>query len=167
MPPIIPLPATAFEVGILPTDLSKRMRERLRGSATGDDVIWRKDRQQLLIHTASLVIRVLDGWLLASLETETDQTNKQVLQFVFHVGNQTAGDGTAAACTINAGSASAAALVDVWGRDLQRVLWDAVLDGIEASVAQVSQQSPGVPVTLAGFWAGVRGVHVNIISGAF
>jgi len=113
------------------------MQARLLGTATGEAVVWQKDRHRLLIHTASLAVRSLDGWLLVNLEVEADQTKRQLLQFVFHVGRQGESDGTQAACTIHSTS-QAAPLLEPWGRDLQRVLWDAVLDAIESGVERVS-----------------------------
>lgn len=160
-----PRTAAAFDVTIATAALAKRMQERLRGPATAGNVVWQKDRQRLLIYPDSLIARTLEGWLLVNLNVETDQTKQQLLQFVFHVGKLDETDGHNAACTINAGTVPASQLVDPWGRDLQRVLWDAVLDAIEMSVTGVQQQIGGRAVTLGGFYADAKAIHVSVIPG--
>src|SRR5437016_10994840 len=112
------------------------MAERLRGGSQSAQVVWQSPTQRVLVHTESLVVRSLDGWLVANLDLETDQTKRRTIQFVFYLGRKNESDGVQAACTINAPSPEAAALADAWGRDLQRVLWDAVLDGVEACLAR-------------------------------
>jgi hypothetical protein len=157
--------AKAFDVMAPIEEIGRRMREQLRGGTNRDQVVWQKDRQRLLIHAGSLAVRGLDGWLLANLEVESDETRRQLLQFVFYVGRGGQNDGTQAACGINAATEPAAHLIEPWGRDLQRVLWDGVLDAIEASVARVATQLGERPVTLAGFFAEAGTFHVSVLPG--
>lgn len=147
-------------------EVGRRMRERLRGEATGTEIVWQKDRQRLLIYTASLIVRSLEGWLLVNLEVETEQTKRQLLQFVFFIGKRGESDGMKAACTINPASAKGALLAEAWGRDLQRVLWDAVLDALESSLDQVSRTKES-SMTLAGFHCDEKAIHVSVVAGEF
>jgi hypothetical protein len=155
----------AFELSIATADLGRRMAERLRGGAASAKVVWQNQSRRVLVHTDSLAVRSLDGWLLANLDLETDQTKKRTIQFVFYVGTKDESDGVQAACTINAPSPEAAQLADAWGRDLQRVLWDAVLDGVEACVARVAAQFGRQPVTLAGFISTPQSLVVTVLAG--
>jgi len=156
----------AFELSIATSDLGKRMAERLRGGAAAAKVVWQSDGRRVLVHTDSVAVRSLDGWLLANVDLETDQTKKRTLQFVFYLGKQSETVNVNAACTINAPTPEAAQLADAWGRDLQRVLWDAVLDGVEACVARVAAQVGSQPVTLGGFFSNPQSLVVSVLAGA-
>ena len=156
----------ALKMSIMPSELGVRMRDRLRGNSTQLKVVWqRPDGQRLLIDTATFKARMLDGWLLASFDVQTDQTGKQNLQFVFFVGKPGEGDKVQAASTINAPSTGAAQIAAVWGADLQRVLWDAVLDGVEAAVHRASTMKPGEKVTIQGFHCTAEGFHAEVLTG--
>ena len=156
----------ALKMSILPGELGVRMRDRLRGNSTQLKVVWqRPDGQRLLIDTSTFKARMLDGWLLASVDLQTDQTGKQNLQFVFFVGKPGEGDSVQGSATINAPSAAAAQIAAVWGADLQRVLWDAVLDGIEAAVHRAATTKPGEKLTLQGFHCTSEGFHADVLTG--
>src|SRR5262245_14447954 len=127
---------TAFELSFPTALLGRRMMERLRGSAPSFQVVWQDHGRRLLVHADSLGARSVDGWLLVNLDVEADQTKRCTLQFVFYLGKKGESDNLHAACAINAPTPQAAYLADAWGRDLQRVLWDAVLDGVEACMAR-------------------------------
>lgn len=141
------------------------MAFRLRGAAPTVKVVWQNQSQRVLVHTDSLVVRSLDGWLLANLDLETDQTKRRTLQFVFYVGKKDESDGVQAACTINAASPEAAQLADAWGRDLQRVLWDGVLDAVEVCVARAAALAPTQSVTLGGFFSNAQSLVVSVLAG--
>lgn len=156
---------TAFELSIATTDLAKRMRDRLHGGTTMPQVLWQKQTSRILIHVDRLIVRSLDGWLLVNLDLESDETKRQLLQFVFYLGKRDEGDGVQAACTINAATPQASQIADAWGRDLQRVLWDAVLDAVETCVARVSAQVGAQPVTLGGFFSNPQSIVVSVLAG--
>ena len=157
---------TALELSIATTDLSRHCAERLRNGSATADFVWQSGTRRLLLHTGSLAVRSLEGWLLVSLDAETDQTGRATLQFVFSMGKRTSGNSVQAACTINAPTAQAAQIADAWGRDLQRVIWDAVLDGVEACVARAALlQNRGQALTLAGFFTDAQSVIVSVLAG--
>lgn len=155
----------AYELAIAASDLGRGCADRLKNGATTPDVVWQNGTLRLLVHTGSLVIKPLPGWLLIGLDVETDQTKRQTLQFVFYLGTRDDGDSTSASCTINAPTVAAAQIADGWGRDLQRVLWDAVLDGVEACVAKAAAQVPSQPVTLQGFFSDAQSIIVTVLAG--
>jgi hypothetical protein len=129
-------------------------------------VVWQDGGQRALLHLDSLRIRVVDGWLLCNHDLQTDPTGRQLLQFVYYLGPSGDAAGLAAAATINAATIPASQLADRWGPDVQRLLWDAVLDGIEAGVQHVREQKPSTPVTLQGFGCDNDQLHVQVLAGA-
>lgn len=151
----------------LPTaQLAGRMRDRLDGSANkANQVIWTKGTRRLLVFVDSLKVRSVDGWLLAQLDAQTDQTGRQTLKFIFYAGRQHEGEGTHAAVVTHAATVQAAQIAEVWEHDLQRVLWDAVLDAIELSMSRAAAQAPNQPLTLEGYYADAQAFHVNILAG--
>jgi len=70
-----------------------------------------------------------------------------------------------AAATINAASVATSQLADRWGAQVQRVLWDAVLDGIETSIRHVKEQQPGQRVQLLGFTGATNLLNVKVLAG--
>jgi hypothetical protein len=159
---------TAIRLSIPAAELGRRIGERLRGSAaTGiAKYVWQGDGQRVLIHGDSLVVRFLESWLVLNLDLQTDQTGRQTLQFVFFLGKPGDGDGIQAACTINAPTVGGGQLAAAWGADLQRVLWDAVLDTMEAAVYHAANQKLGA-VTLQGFHCTPDVMNIDMIAGEF
>lgn len=157
----------AFQVSLSIAELTARMRTRLFGGTQpeGPKVVWSRGEKRVLLHLDSLRLRAVDGWLLINLELETQPTGRQRLQFVFFVGQDGEGDGLRAAGTVNAPSLQSAQLAEAWSDDLQRVLWDAVLDGIEASVARVEQQNAGKRLQLQGFSCASNALQVRVLAG--
>src|SRR5262245_13100058 len=157
----------SWKLSIPAADLGRRLRERLQGdgTTTAPKFVWQRDAQHVLVHADSLISRFVDGWLLCSLDLETDQTKRQTLQFVFFVGNTGEGPGLQAACTINAPTAGAAQLAAAWGDDVQRVLWDAILDAIEKAIYHAETLRPGEKLTLAGFHCTPDALHVQVFAG--
>jgi hypothetical protein len=130
------------------------MRERLRGNAvaTASSIVWqRPDGQRLLIELTTLKLKIIDGWLLCDLTVQTDQTGRANLQVVFFLGRPQEADGLQAAVTVNAANPAATQVAAVWGDDIQRVLWDVVLDVLEASVWETSERLPNQRITIQGF----------------
>jgi hypothetical protein len=156
---------TAFELSLATAEIGRRLMTTLRGGGATADVIWQNGTRRVLVHTASVVARAVEGWLLVNLDLETDQTKRCTLQFVFYLGKRAEGSGIEAACTINAATPEAAQLADAWGRDLQRVIWDTVLDGVEACVSRMAAQLGSQPVTLGGFFTDGTSLIVSILAG--
>lgn len=157
----------ALKLSVTAGELGLRIRERLRGNAvaTATKVTWqRPDGQRLLVDLASIKIKVLDGWLLCELAAQTDQTGRATLQFVFFMGRPKEADGLQGSATINAANLAATQIAAVWGADLQRVLWDVVLDVLEACVWQVSQQKAGQAITIQGFHCTPDMFHAEVIA---
>ncbi len=157
----------ALKLSTPASDLAVRMKERLRGNAiaTARSVVWqRHDGDRILIDLTTLKLKVLDGWLLCSLDAQTDQTGRANLQIVFFLGRPQEADGLQAAVTINAATPAATQIAAVWGEDLQRVLWDVVLDVLEASVWQASIQQKDQPVTIQGFHCASDTLHAEVVA---
>jgi hypothetical protein len=156
-----------LQASIATADLGQRMRERLGGAqAKAARVVWQERARQVLIHLDSLRHRAVDGWLVCSLDLQTDQAGRQTLQFVFFIGRKREGDGPQAGATINATTAQAAQLAEQWGAQVQRVLWDAVLDAIEAAVHRAGERKPKTELTLRGFHCANEALNVEVLTGA-
>jgi hypothetical protein len=156
---------TAFELSIATADLGRRISVGLRGGAASADVVWQNQTRRVLVHTSSIASRFVEGWLLVNLDLESNQTKRCTLQFVYYLGKRNDANGAEASCTINAPTDGAAQLADAWGRDLQRVIWDSVLDGVEACVARVAAQVGSQPVTLGGFFTDANSLIVSVLAG--
>ena len=147
-------------------ELESRIRQRLSGvDSDARHVVWQSGANTVLIRSDRVRTRLLDGWLLVSIELDTEQTGRRPLELVYRLGTKESGRGTAAAVKINAATAEATALAEIWGADLQRVVWDAVLDGIEAVLGAVRRKHPRDPLVLSGFHAGRTGLTVDVASG--
>src|SRR3954453_14230662 len=93
-------------------DVIARMRERLRPNAATPAVVWQDKSDRVLIHADSLNARFVDGWLVASLDLQSDQTGRQALQFVYFIGSAAEGPGLNAGATVNAATPQAALLAE-------------------------------------------------------
>ena len=155
----------ALQISIPVAEIGRRMRHRIAGSSTAPQVVWADGQQRVLVHADSLKVRALDGWLLCHIELETDTTKRQRLQIVFFLGREAEGDGPSAAASINAPSTGSAQLAERWGRDLQRVLWDAVLDGIEAAVHHAKESSKAA-IQVLGFTCKNEELHIRVLTGS-
>ena len=157
--------STQLAVG--PQDLLNRIKQRVLGANnTEHGVIWHSGSNRVLILAESLQARVLRGWLLVSVGLQTDQTGRTLLEFVYFIGAPGEADGITAAVRINAATTEATQLAEVFGNDLQRVIWDAILDTIEVSLRTATRVFPNQPLTLRGFQAGPDGVLVDVLAGA-
>lgn len=156
----------ALRLSIPATDLEQRLKERLRGDppSAATQVVWQRDSDSVLVNTDTLTVRLLDAWLLCNLDLQTDQTGPQTLQFVYFLGKVGEGDGLQAACTINAPTPGAAQIAAAWGNDLQRVLWDAVLDAIEMMVYHAESLKKGA-ITVGGFHCTSDAIFVDLLAG--
>ncbi len=148
-------------------DVQSRIRQRLAGlNPTARRVVWRSATHAVFIYVDRTQARLLRGWLVVGLDLETDQTGRHPLELVFFLGAPQDGDGTSAAVRINAASREAATIAEVWGDDLQRVVWDAVLDAIQVALQRARRDHPNQPLALRGFLATPEGLQVNVVAGA-
>jgi hypothetical protein len=148
-------------------DVQARIRQRLSGlNPAARRVIWRSATHALFIYADRTQARLLRGWLVVGLELETEQTGRQTLELVFFLGAAQDGDGNGAAVRINAATREAAMLAEVWGNDLQRVVWDAVLDAIQIALQRARRDNPNQPLTLRGFVGTPEGLQVTVVTGA-
>jgi hypothetical protein len=159
------VPALSISIGA--SDLSGRMQDRLRGlnAAKPNTIVWQQGANQVAIFIDSLKARLLDGWLICNLDMQSDATGRQTLQIVFFLGKAGDASGTNAASTVNAPTLQAAQLANQWGDELHRVLWDAVLDAVEAALFQLEARSTAGPFTLQGFRGAVDLLEVDVIAG--
>lgn len=147
-------------------DLLTRIRQRLMGvNNTGRLVVWHSGSNRVLINGGTLQARLLRGWLLVSVDLQTDQTGRATLEFVYFLGAPGEADGNSAASKINAATRQASQLAEIFGDDLQRVIWDAVLDAIEAAIRAVANKYRNQPLTLRGFQADPEGLLVDVLAG--
>ena len=158
----------AVNVAIPAGELIKRMKDRLRMPAAGavNTVVWQRGSDRAILLIDSLKTKFLDGWLLCSLDLQSDGTGRRTLQFVFYLGTEQDAGSLHGACAMNLATPQAAQLADVWGADLRRVLWDAVLDAIEAAVQLTSDKKRGLALTLEGFGCTPKRLQVSILAGA-
>jgi hypothetical protein len=155
----------SLSLTIAASDVQARIRQRLVGlNPTARRAIWRSASQAVFIYADRALARFLRGWLVVGLELETNQTGRHTLELVFFLGSPQDGDGTGAAVRINAPTRDGAMLAELWGDDLQRVVWDAVLDAIQLAVQRARR--PGEPLAIRGFLATPEGLQVNVVTGA-
>ena len=156
-----------LNVSLSADQLTKRMQDRLRGlsPAVANTVLWQQQNNRVLIFVDSLHTRLLQGWLLANLDLQADETGRQTLQFVFYLGAEGLGDGLHAGGTVNATTPQASRQAEVWGVSLERVLWDAVLDALEVFIEQAAAQHPGQAVALEGFRANPNALSAVLLAG--
>ncbi|MEZ6060148.1 MAG: hypothetical protein R3C19_07300 [Planctomycetaceae bacterium] len=119
----------------------------------------------MLIHADRTQARLLDGWLVVGLLLETEQTGRRSLEIVYFLGTPNEADGISAAARINAADRETAMLAEVWGDDLQRVVWDAVQDAIQIALQTARRQFANEPLTLRGFTASPEGIDVSVVAG--
>jgi hypothetical protein len=148
-------------------EVAERIQLRLRAGAPADArvVLWERDGRRVLLHLFTLRVSIKDGWLLADLGLQTEPTGRRLLQFVFFLGTDGEGDGTQAGGTIHTDSREGAELAQAWGDDLQRVIWDGVLDVVEGSLNVAERRHPGLPLSVLGFSCSDDQLHVDIHAG--
>ena len=156
----------ALRVAVAVDDIASRMRQRLHalGDFDAREVVWQEGTARLLLHTHALQVRALEGWLVGNLDVQTDEAGRATLQFIFFLGDEREA-GPHGSATINAATREAAQIADRWGRDLLRVLWEAVLDGIEASIETTSIQFGGRRVAVAGLFSTRKAFFVDLVAG--
>lgn len=157
----------ALNVSLSAEQLQKRMQDRLGGlnPAAPNTVLWQQKDSTALLYVDSVRARLVPGWLVCDADMQSDQTGRQTLQFVYYLGMAGQGDGLQASGAVNAGNPQASQLAEVWGATVQRVLWDAVLDGLEAFVSQVAAKYPGQAVAIQGFQAATDALSAVLTAG--
>jgi hypothetical protein len=147
-------------------EITQRVRFRLLAGAAAASraVLWERDGRRVLLHVSSLRAVMRDGWLLVNLTLQTEPTGPRTLQFVFFLGSDGEGDGTQAGATIHCDSREAAQLAQLWGDDLQRTIWDGVLDVIEGTVVLAERHHRGRSLAVLGFSSSADQLHVDILA---
>jgi hypothetical protein len=157
--------STSLTVGA--GDVEVRIRQRLVAlRPDARQVIWQSGSHSVLIRATRARARLLRGWLVVRVELQTTQTGRCPVELVYFLGATQQGDGKAAAVRINAATAASTQLAEIWGDDLQRVVWDAVLDVIQLSLRRAQSEAADQPLTLRGFQATPEGIQVDVITGA-
>ena len=157
----------ALNISLTADQLQKRLQDRLRGLNANlpNTVLWQQNSNSVLLFIDSFKTRLIPGWLLCGLDMQSDQTGRQNVQFVFYLGTTGSGDGLHATATINAATPQASQLADAWGKTVQSVLWEAVLDALEAFVEQAAAKYPGQAIAIHGFQANSGNVSAIIMVG--
>lgn len=158
----------ATSLSVRADDVTDRIRRRVLGLEHDDGrVIWQRGPQSVLLVGELINARLLRGWLVVSIELITEQTDRVQLELVYFLGTDRDGDGDGAAVTINASTPEATALAEIWGTDLQRVVWDAVLDVIQGALARTAIERPEEPLTVRGFMVDPEALRIDVLVGAF
>jgi hypothetical protein len=162
--------AQQMTLAVAGADIVQRIIQRLlaippAGAPPASQIVWSDKGDTVLVHVDSLKARFTDGWLLCSLDLESDQTGRQTLQLFFFLGNSPSA-GASSAGVVNAPAPGAAALANRWGPVVQRIIWDAVLDSIEAAVYKAGVAQPSQKLTVGGYFATDAGLNVGISAGA-
>lgn len=162
---------------VQPTTVHRRIKRRLGGSETERAAViwqmpWHLEASQqpaaLKLDLSKLTYSFFDGCLLLQLPVFTDMTQRQGLQAAFHLGTAPLGANLEAAARIepmnrsDAKAAQAQALVDRWGTELLRVMWDGVLDCIEGSMQIAAAGAANQPLTLLGYSCSAQGLVIDI-----
>jgi hypothetical protein len=139
------------------------VRSRLAGSdaRAAAPVAWGERSDALVINVPSVKVRIKDGWLLCAFDVNRPGEAKASLQLVYFLGRDGQGDDTSAASTVSAGGPGVA-IADAWGTQLQRVVWDGVLDALEGVLGQVGREHPARPLDLIGFCGIDDGLAVDV-----
>lgn len=156
----------AVTLGVRAEQVTERIGSRLLGLGHDDrQVVWRRGPQTVLLRRDLIQTRFLPGWLVVSVVLQTDETGRVPLELVYFLGTDRDGDGDGAAVKINAGTPDATALAEIWGADLQRIGWDAVLDTIQGALAGLARRRPDEQLTIRGFRVGPEGLQVDVVVG--
>lgn len=150
---------TARRYSIAPGELKERMRTRLLAGTSAPDVVWRDLYDGLTLHTLTLQVRALKGWVLCGLDVTPSDGARETVQIAFRLGEDGLDDGPDATATFLAGSA---ALQERWGSALQRVLWDGVLDLVEGAVTLAGRARTDATLQVLGFVASDDAISVDI-----
>lgn len=137
--------------------LERNIKASLYGSTrlrTGA-VVWSEAGSEIVVMPETAAVRVGSGWVVVSLDVETDQTGRVKLQLVFAVGRAGDGDGLRVASTL--AMADPSGLLSHWGTGLQEAIWSGVLDAIESTSATLDARKTWVPTGIF-----VDGANVSV-----
>lgn len=141
--------------------LKVSMQNRLwAGGRRGTNVIWQDRGSSVVVYPTTLRIRLDGGWMMTSVDLETDQTGRETVEMAFFLGRTKQGDGLVATSTLEGEDPSG--LRTRWGGMVQTALWEGVLDQLEAQVQSIRQQGGKNASYLAGFQGSSKGLHLTI-----
>lgn len=155
--PSLPPGVVALRVGA--QELRKAVRERLAGSTGAHSVVWTRDASELVVHAASIELRVTGGFMVATLEVEALEVPRMPVRLVYFLGTAQAGAGKAASVTHD--GETPPAVIEAWGEPLRLAVWEGVLDVIEGAAVAASQAA-GVPLRVLGFTGGEDRVQIAV-----
>src|SRR5262245_28380464 len=142
---------SAIRVSVSGDDLQARLRYRLlNGAAAGSPaVVWTDADAEVVVHVASLAVRLTEGWLLVDVPLETLETGRVDVRCVYFLGRESRGDGLAASCTVD--PRAPAILVGRWGDALLTAIWSAVQDVLEGALQAATSAFPKNPPAFVGY----------------
>ena len=77
----------ARSLTISAADVESRIRQRLIGVGnTARHVVWQTGDHAVLLRSDRVRARLLEGWLMVSIELQTDQTGRRQLELVYRLG---------------------------------------------------------------------------------
>lgn len=94
-------------------------------ATTPTKVIWIDQGDEVLVHLDSMVVRIMDGIVLLSIDMETDQTGRTPMVVSFSVGG--ANDPAGLVAVTDQFPRGNGLLASRWGRALQAAAWASVL----------------------------------------
>lgn len=154
---------TVIRHSVAPTTIEALVRVRLAGGARTAPaaITWGERDEALILYLTSVKLRIRNGWLLCNVDASPPGGVRTTLQLLYFLGRAAQGDDTAAASTIHA-PGTGTALADAWGLQLQRVVWDGVLDALEGVLATVAHQNAGKQLELIGYSGSDNGLDVDV-----
>jgi hypothetical protein len=155
--------------------VERQIKLRLMGSdPTISTAVWEKpwikeDKElcaAVRIDLSGFKTALKKGWLLLQFGVQTQDTGLQALQAIYYLGQENAGANLQASATLQPAATAGnldklGALTQRWGDDLLRVIWDGVLDCIEAALQRLATQYPNQALTPLGIFSDVSGGRPN------
>jgi hypothetical protein len=157
----------ALRVSVSADDLRTRVRLRLlNGAPAGTPaVVWTAADAdvvvaEVVVHVASVELRLTDGWLLVDVPLETSETGRVDVRCLYFLGRADRGDGLKASAVIDPRAPQL--LVGRWGDALLTAVWSGVQDVLEGAYQAVVAAFPKDTPTLAGYVADEGAMRVAI-----
>jgi hypothetical protein len=124
-------------------------------------VVWTDRGSEVVVYPSTLQVRLADGWLVSTVDLESEQTGRETLELVFFLGREDRGSGPKATSTLEGRDSSG--LRTRWIAAVQAALWDGVLDQIEQTLDMSRKQRVGRAVSIVGFsgWPDGLALHMR------
>ena len=155
----------ALRVSVSADDLRARVQLRLlNGAPAGTPaVVWTATEAQVVVaevvvHVATVDLRLTDGWLLVDVPLETSETGKVDVRCLYFLGRPDRADGLKASGAIDPGAPQL--LVGRWGDALLTAVWSGVQDVLAGAYQAVVAAFPKDMPTIAGYVADEGAIRV-------